>query len=216
VTTTHPCPAGACVPSSLPQFEDPAEALQALRTTLDVRRALDLDWLQAAAAERIAALAADKGKGPAVAANGGAKGSSKSRKAARAAAQHPLAAPAAVLARLRSELRLSKLQAAAVWPVVLYVVGRAEQAVVAGVESMVRQNLVASMAATKENAQGGWVQGRHGMRWGGAISCTCCAWLACSELGQLLLLDASPAAPLRPDHVPIARLPALPCRQEPA
>jgi hypothetical protein len=181
-----------------------------------VRRALELDWLQAAAAERIAALAADKGKGPAVTANGGAKGSSKSRKAARAAAQHPLAAPAAVLARLRSELRLSKLQAAAVWPVVLYVVGKAEQAVVAGVESMVRQNLVASMAATKENAQGGWVGGcRTGMGALGLSNCACRAgWTmqgtaCCCLLARHLLLCALPVCPS-------SRLTDVPCRQEPA
>lgn len=170
----HCCP----VPPCLPQYEDPAEGLQALRTTLDVRRSLALDWLKAAAAERIEALAADRGKGAANGSGGGgsAKGRSSSlgRKAARVAAQHRLAAPAEVLDRLHSELHISKLQAATVWPVVLYVVSLAEPAVMAGVESMVRQNLVASMAATKENAQGGWWSGVGGS-WTGMSGASCAA-----------------------------------------
>lgn len=135
-----------------PQFEDPADALQALRTGLDVQRALALDWAQAAAAERISALAGDKGKSSAATANGSGSGSGKAARLA--ALEHPLAAPAEVLSRLRSELRLTRLQAGVVWRVLVYVVGKGEAAVVEGVKGMIRQQLVAQLAAAKEDAQG--------------------------------------------------------------
>ncbi|EFN55767.1 hypothetical protein CHLNCDRAFT_145199 [Chlorella variabilis] len=139
---------GACDLS----FEDPADALQALRTGLDVQRALALDWAQAAAAERISALAGDKGKSSAATANGSGSGSGKAARLA--ALEHPLAAPAEVLSRLRSELRLTRLQAGVVWRVLVYVVGKGEAAVVEGVKGMIRQQLVAQLAAAKEDAQG--------------------------------------------------------------
>ncbi|KAI3437922.1 hypothetical protein D9Q98_000367 [Chlorella vulgaris] len=135
--------------------EDPAVTLQALRTGLDVRRALALEWVQEAAKERIAALAADKGKGTARAVpTSRGSSSSSSRAAKQAALEHPLAAPAPVLERLRGELRLSKLQAGSVWRVLVFVVGKGEAAVEAGVEGMIRQQLVAQLAAAKEDAQG--------------------------------------------------------------
>ena len=135
-----------------PQFEDPAEALQALRTRLDASRALALDWVQPVVQERLAALAADKGKGGA--ANGGAANGAAARAARAAAAQHPLAAPPAVLARLRRELRLSKLQAGVVWRVLLFVVGKGEPAVVAGLGSLIRAGILAEVAGAKGDAQG--------------------------------------------------------------
>lgn len=145
-TSTAPLP---------PQFEDPAEALQALRTQLDVRRALALDWVQAAVGERLAALAGDKGKG---AANGSAANGSAATAAGRAAraaaAQHPLAAPAEVLERLRKELRLSKLQAGVAWRVLLYVGGKGEPGVKAGLASLIRAAILAEVAGAKGDAQG--------------------------------------------------------------
>jgi hypothetical protein len=142
-------------PSSPLQVEDPAVTLQALRTGLDVRRALALEWVQEAAKERIAALAADKGKGTARAVPTSRGSSSCSSRAAKQAAlEHPLAAPAPVLERLRRELRLSKLQAGSVWRVLVFVIGKGEAAVEAGVEGMIRQQLVAQLAAAKEDAQG--------------------------------------------------------------
>ncbi|KAL4451974.1 hypothetical protein ABPG75_007636 [Micractinium tetrahymenae] len=135
-------------------FEDPAEGLQSLRTFLDVKRALGLEWAQQAAVEHLAALAADRGKG-AVTANGNGSAAGSSKAAARAAAAaHPLAAPPAVLERLRKELRLSRLQAGLVWRVLLLVVGRGEAAVAAGVESLVRQAILAQVAEAKGDAQG--------------------------------------------------------------
>lgn len=117
-TPPHPTPPPLASP---PQFEEPAEALQALRTVLDVRRALALDWLPPAVLQRLDALASDKGKGKAAAeVPAPANGRSVGAKAAKAAAaQHPLAPPPDVLERLRRELRLSKLQAVIVWRALL-------------------------------------------------------------------------------------------------
>jgi hypothetical protein len=141
----------ACHPihPPLPQFEEPAEGLQALRTTLDVRRALALGWARDAAQQRLTALAASNGKAAAApAVNGGG------RAARLAALEHPLAAPAELLERLRRELRLSRLQAGAVWRVLVYVTGGGTPAAVAGVQDMIRQQLVAQLAAAKDDAQG--------------------------------------------------------------
>lgn len=145
-------PAGL-LPMSL-QYEDPADGLQSLRTFLDVKRALELDWVLQAAAERLAALAADKGKGGA-AANGNGSIAGSGKVAARAvAAAHPLAAPPAALERLRKELRLSRLQAGLVWRALLLVAGRGEAPAAAGVESLIRQAILAQVAEAKGDAQG--------------------------------------------------------------
>lgn len=108
--------------------------------------------MQAAVQERLTALAADKGKAPAVAANGAGQSGQKAAKAA--AAQHPLAAPPAVLERLRKDLRLSKLQANTVWRVLLFVVGKGEPGVVEGLRSLILGAILAEDAATKGDAQG--------------------------------------------------------------
>lgn len=134
-----------------------------------MRRALALDWVQPAVAERLAALATDRGKAPA-AANGSLPSTGRAAKAA--AAQHPLHAPAELLERLRRELRLSKLQAATVWRVLLYVVGKGEASVVAGVESLIRGAIVAQVAAAKEDAQGAWQRrSSTGLTRVGSLSC---------------------------------------------
>ena len=119
--TVLPTAAHCRIPRTIPlQFEEPAEALQALRTVLDVRRALALDWVPVAAQQRLDAFASDKGKAPAAEAAAPANGKSGGAKAAKAAAaQHPLAPPPEVLERLRRELRLSKLQAVTVWRALL-------------------------------------------------------------------------------------------------
>lgn len=135
-------------------YEDPADGLQSLRTFLDVKRALELDWVLQAAAERLAALAADKGKG-AAAANGNGSIAGSGKVAARAvAAAHPLVAPPAALERLRKELRLSRLQAGLVWRALLLVAGRGEAPAAAGVESLIRQAILAQVAEAKGDAQG--------------------------------------------------------------
>lgn len=119
-----------------------------------MKRAIGLDWAQQAAGDSLAALAADKGKG-AAAANGNGSAAGSGKVAARAAAAaHPLAPPPAVLERLRRELRLSKLQAGLVWRVLLLVVGRGEAAAAAGVESLIRQAIIAQVAEAKGDAQG--------------------------------------------------------------
>lgn len=125
-TATFLPPAAHCrIPRPIPlQFEEPAEALQALRTVLDVRRAMTLDWAPAAVQQRLDAFASDKGKAPAAEAAAPTNGKSGGAKAAKAAAaQHPLAPPPDVLERLRRELRLSKLQAVTVWRALLVCAG---------------------------------------------------------------------------------------------
>ncbi|KAL4422981.1 hypothetical protein ABPG77_005461 [Micractinium sp. CCAP 211/92] len=134
-------------------YEDPAEGLQSLRTVLDVKRALGLEWVQQAAGERLAALAADKGKGAAANGHGSTAGNGKAAARA-AAAAHPLAPPPALLERLRKELRLSKLQAGLVWRALLLVAGGGEAAAAAGVESLIWQAIIAQVAEAKGDAQG--------------------------------------------------------------
>lgn len=120
---------------------------------LDVKRALGLEWVQQAAGERLAALAADKGKGAAANGHGSTAGNGKAAARA-AAAAHPLAPPPALLERLRKELRLSKLQAGLVWRALLLVAGGGEAAAAAGVESLIWQAIIAQVAEAKGDAQG--------------------------------------------------------------